>query len=175
MKFRIEPDLKYCPKCHDEYRAEIVTCVSCAVKLLSGSELLEHQERKKAKLAGRTAEIQPDEELVDVRKGPLLDMKQVQALLARHQIPSLIVGEDQQSCGKGCCGGTVLLRVRKVDMEEVFAIFQREYIEATALHEHDIRFAGSVYNPSAAQATCPACGYTFSSQGNCCPDCGLCF
>lgn len=176
MKFRIEPDLKYCPKCHDEYRAEIELCATCSVELLTGSKLLEHAEKKKAKLADRAAAIQPDEDLVDVRKGSVLDIKQAQARLSRQGIPSLIVGDGQQACGKGCCGGSdVLLRVRKNDVEDVFALFQREYIEGTALHEHDISLASSVYNPAAGQATCPACGHTFTNEGGACPDCGLCF
>lgn len=174
MKFRIEPDLKYCPRCNDEYRAEIVTCVTCEVELLTGRELLEQEKRKKDSLAGRSMDIGPDDELIDIRKGAVLEIKQIQARLAREGFPSLVVG-DSKSCGKGCCGTDVLLRVRRSDIEEIAAIFQREYISATALHEHDISLAGSVFNPSAGQTTCPACGHTFSATGNTCPDCGLCF
>ncbi|MDW7771762.1 MAG: hypothetical protein SCH71_02625 [Desulfobulbaceae bacterium] len=174
MKFRIEPDLKYCPQCQDEYRANVEMCVSCSVALLTGREILEIEERRKEKKANRSMHIQPDEELVDIRKGSILEIKQVQALLARQGFPSLIAG-DSKSCGKGCRGTEVLLRVRGEDIKEILAIFQKEYIQATALHEHDVSYVDAVYNPAAGKTTCPACGYTFTSQDNCCPDCGLCF
>lgn len=174
MKFRIEPDLKYCPRCQDEYRADIEMCASCEVVLMTGRELLEMEQRKKEMLAGRSMEIQAGENLVDIRKGSVLEMKQVQTMLARQGFPSLIAG-DSQACGKGCCGTDVRLQVRREDIQEIAAIFQREYIEATALHEHDISFADAVYNPAAGESTCPACGHTFSSRSNTCPDCGLCF
>jgi len=175
MKFRIEPDLKYCPQCQDEYRADIEICASCSVELMTGRQVLELEEQKKAKLAGRSMEIQAGDDLVDIRKGAVLEIKQVQALLARKGFPSLVAG-DKQSCGKGCCGTDVLLRVRRTDIEEIFAIFQKEHVEATALNEHDTSLTGSVFNPAAGQATCPACGHSFSIQSNnICPDCGLCF
>lgn len=174
MKLIIEPDLKYCPRCQDEYRADIEICASCSVELLTGRQVLELEEKKKAKLAGRSMEIQAGDDLVDIRKGAVLEIKQIQALLARLGFPTLIAS-DSQSCGKGCCGTDVILRARRTDTEEIFAIFQREYIEATALHDHDISLTGSVFNPAEGQATCPACGHSFSTQSNTCPDCGLCF
>ena len=36
----IESDLKYCPRCGDEYRAEIATCAACRCDLLSGRQVL---------------------------------------------------------------------------------------------------------------------------------------
>jgi uncharacterized Zn ribbon protein len=174
MKFRIEPDLKYCPQCQDEYRADIEKCASCEVVLLTGRELMEIEQRKKEKYTGRSMEIKAGDNLVDIRKGSVLEIKQVQSMLARQGFPSLILG-DSQSCGKGCCGTDVRLQVRREDIEEIMAIFQREYVAATALHEHDIRYADAVYNPAAGQVTCPACGHNFSNQSNTCPDCGLCF
>lgn len=174
MKFRIEPDLKYCPQCQDEYRADIVTCASCSVELLTGRQVLELEERKKASSAGRSMEIQEGDELVDIRKGAVLEIKQVQALLARQGFPTQVVS-DSQSCGKGCCGTDVLLRARRIDLEEIYAIFQREHIAATALHEHDLSHADAVFNPAAGEATCPACGHSFPTKGESCPECGLCF
>jgi hypothetical protein len=174
MKFRIEPDLKYCPECQDEYRPDIERCASCSVVLLTGREVLELEQRRQEKSAGRAAEIQAGEDLVDIRKGKLLDMKQVQYLLARHGVPSLIAG-DSQSCGKGCGGADVLLRARREDIEEIITIFRQEHIATTGLAEHDLSLADAVFNPSAGEATCPACGHTFSTQSSTCPDCGLCF
>lgn len=174
MKFRVEPDLKYCPRCHDEYRADIEKCASCSVELLTGRMILELEEQKKAQMANRSMEIQEHEELVDIRKGSVMEMKQVQSMLAREGFPTQL-GADNQSCGKGCCGPEVLLRARRTDLEEIFKLFQNDYVESTALNEHDISLVQAAFNPDANQATCPACGYSFSKQSDTCPDCGLCF
>jgi hypothetical protein len=174
MKFRIEPELKYCPECNDEYRADIVECASCAVELLSGSQLLAMEEQKKSGRSTRPMEIQPGDELVDIRKGAVLEIKQAQALLQRKGFPSLVTG-DSQSCGKGCCGTEVLLRVRRSDAEDILAIFQQEYASSTVLHEHDTSHVDAVFNPAAEEATCPACGCSFATQNRACPDCGLQF
>ncbi len=174
MKYRIEPELKYCPECNDEYRADIIECATCSVELLSGSQLLAMEEQKKTGRPDRSMEIQPDDELVDIRKGAVLEIKQVQALLQRQGFPSLVVG-DSQSCGKGCRGTEVLLPVRRSDVEEILAIFQKEYISNTVLHEHDTSHVDAVFNLSAEEATCPACGCSFATRNRACPDCGLNF
>lgn len=174
MKFRVEPDLKYCPQCHDEYRADIEKCASCAVQLLTGSQILELEEQKNAQMANRCLEIQEHEELVDIRKGAVIEMKQVQAMLARQGFPTLLAA-DNQACGKGCCGPEVFLRARKTDLEGIMKLFQNEYIESTALKEYDISLVQAAFNPDASQTACPACGYIFSTQSDTCPDCGLCF
>lgn len=174
MKFRIDPELKYCPQCNDEYRADIIECASCSIELLSGTHLLEIEEQKKVRQTARSMDIGPDDELVDIRKGAVLEIKQVQALLKRQGFPTLIAG-DSQSCGKGCCGTEVLLRARRSDIEEIFAIFQKEHISNTSLHEHDMSLVEAVFNPSAQEATCPACGSCFATQHMSCPECGLNF
>ena len=174
MDLRIEPDLKYCPNCKDEYRAEIVTCVSCDITLLTGLQMQEMVDRQQAKRAGRSMEINPDDELVDVRKGPLLQIKELQAVLERRNIPSIAYSEDGD-CGKGCCGTNILLRVRKDDIQDVIAVLEQEHIRSTALSGHDISRTGTVFNTAAEEAACPACGCVFSTRSSSCPDCGLCF
>jgi len=174
MKFRIDPELKYCPQCNDEYRADITECASCSVELLSGTQMLEIEERKNSCCPSRSMDIHPDDELVDIRKGAVLEIKQAQAFLKREGFPSLVAG-DKKSCGKGCCGTEVLLRVRRSDIEEILPIFQREHIVNTGLHEHDMNYVDAVFNPSSGEATCPACGCCFTTQNRTCPDCGLCF
>ena len=174
MKYRVDPELKYCPQCNDEYRADIIECASCSVELLSGSQVLEIEEQNNSSQAARSMDIHPDDELVDIRKGAVLEIKQVQALLKREGFPSLVAG-DSQSCGKGCCGTDVLLRVRRSDIDDIIPIFHREHISATGLHEHDMSHVDAVYNPSAGEATCPACGCSFTTRNMTCPDCGLHF
>ena len=171
MQRRIEPELKYCPKCNDEYRAEITVCVDCGIELISGSEILKRDTGQKPT---RNMTISPDDEMVNIRKGAVIDMKLLQAMLKREGIPSLAASEDG-SCGQGCCGPSLIVQVRKFDIEEVMAILEQDYIRSTGLAEHDIATAGAAFDATLQEATCPACGHDFSTTLNACPDCGLCF
>ena len=95
-----DPGLKYCPKCDEEYRAEIEICVSCNVQLISGEEQLAKEKAEKQKKNARSMAITNDDELANIRKGSLHDMKQLQTILAKENIPSLLAGEGGGDCGK---------------------------------------------------------------------------
>jgi len=174
MDLIIEDDLKYCPRCQEEYRAEAETCADCGGTLLTGRAFKEELAAREAARAGRSMEITPDDELVDVRRGPVIQIKSYQSLLAEHRIPALAVGESG-GCAKGCCGTDLLLRVRRDDLEDVLAILAEEHVRTTGLLDHDLSTAGAVFNTQAEQVTCPACGCTFPPTTSTCPDCGLCF
>ena len=136
--------------------------------------MLSAQEQKNKRLAERSMEISPDDELVDLMKGAILDVKQLQSRLAGDGFPSIVAG-DSSSCGKGCCGTEVRLQVRMNDIQEVMAFMTREHVQNTGLAEHDNSYTDAVYDPSALNTKCPACGCSFSPQNKICPDCGLCF
>ena len=174
MERRIEDDLKYCQACGEEYRADAVRCADCGDELISGREMRRIEAEKREKLARRSMTIGPDDELVDVHRGPSVQIKSYQSLLARHHLPALAAG-DESGCGKGCCGGELILRVRRQDLREVIAVLEEEYVRSTGLEEYDLSTAGAVFNTMAEQVTCPACGCVFSPTGPTCPDCGLCF
>ncbi len=175
MKRNIDPELKYCPQCGDEYRAEIARCAACAVTLLDGRSLLEQQRQEKAKKAARRLPMSHHDELISIRKGSMVEMRHLQAQLERQGIPSLVVNEEG-SCRSSCCGGPSLtLQVRAADLEDVQAFLFQDHVRSTALHEHDLGGAGTVFDSAAETAVCPACGCTFSTSRNACPECGLCF
>jgi hypothetical protein len=175
MKRNIDPELKYCPQCGDEYRADIARCAVCAVTLLDGWSLLEQQRLEEAKKASRRLPLSPNDELVSIRKGAMVEMRHLQAQLERQGIPSLVVNEEG-SCRSSCCGGPSLtVQVRPADLEDAQAFLVQDHIRSTALHEHDLGGAGAVFDTAADTAVCPACGCTFSTSHNACPDCGLCF
>ena len=94
----IDPELKYCPKCNDEYRAEITTCAACEVELLTGVQMQELEQQKQQNRTARNMKLSPDDEMVNIRKGPVMQMKELQILLEREGIPSLAVKEGG-SCG----------------------------------------------------------------------------
>ncbi|XOF34923.1 MAG: hypothetical protein ACL93V_06435 [Candidatus Electrothrix sp. YB6] len=171
MKRSIETDLNYCPNCHDEYRADITACAACGIALISGEEMLAAQQRQER--GRRDMILHPDDEMVTIRKGPVIQMKDFQVMLKREGFPSLAVSEDS-SCRQGC-GTNLLVQIRKSDLQEVMAILERDHIRSTGLEEHDLSTAGAVFDTDAEQATCPACGHSFSTTETSCPECGLCF
>ena len=174
MNLIIDPDLKYCPSCLDEYRAEITTCASCTIELLTGTQMQELEAQKQQKKASRNLQLSPDDEMVNIRKGPVMQMKELQVMLERQGIPSLAV-KDNSGCGQGCCGTDLIVQVRMSEAQEVLAILEKDHVRSTALKDHDTTNAGAVFNTAAENATCPACGCSFPTTQAECPDCGLCF
>lgn len=175
MNLIIEPDLKYCPQCTDEYRAEIQTCAACGVKLLTGVEMQARLDARRQNRESRSLEMHPDEPMITVRKGPVLQMKQLQSYLLQQGIPSLAIKESPENCSKGCRGGELLLQVRTSDLQEVMTALEQEHRQTTGLSDHDTSFVDAVYNVHVEEVTCPACGFKFSTRSTTCPDCGLCF
>ncbi len=174
MDHEFDPELKYCPQCSDEYRSEIVTCASCAVELLTGAQMIELVSQKMEKKAQRNMCLSPDDEMVSIRRGPVMEMKEMQILLEREGIPSLAV-KDTSSCGQGCCGTDLIVKVRMSEVQDVLEILEQEHVRSTSLEDHDTTHAGAVFNTAAENATCPACGCVFPTTQPTCPDCGLCF
>ncbi len=174
MNLIIDDGLKYCLDCEEEYRAEIEQCADCGASLLTGLALQAMQDKEDRVLAGRSMEIHPDDELVTVRKGPIVQMKGLQNLLAKASLPS-ILSNNQSDCGKGCFGADVLLKVRREDVEAVTALLDAEHVSTTSLAEYDTSNVGIVFNTMDEQATCPACGCSFPTSTGSCPDCGLYF
>jgi len=170
----VELDLKYCPQCNDEYRAEIERCAACGVVLITGAQKIEMEEERRRKLANRRTELSPDDDLVALRNGPLAEMRHFAALLEGENIATLLVG-DEKSCGKSCCPTVYTLLVKREDGMEAFNIIEEEHKRITGLIHHDHSGADAVFNPETGQACCPACGHTFPTTETTCPDCGLSF
>jgi hypothetical protein len=110
--------------------------------------------------------------LVEVRRGPILQIKALQAHLLEAGLASLIGAENGGGCG--CRGPEVILQVREQDLNAVMVVLAEEYRQSTGLAGHDIRFAAAVYDDQTEEALCPACGFRFSTRETACPDCGLC-
>lgn len=173
MTERFDPELQYCPRCHDEYRAGILSCAACGIGLLGGQEMLDRQKKETRQKSARSQAITPDEAVLTVRKGPVQQIKVLQDFLLRQGIPSLAFKEQGASCG--CRGSELALQVRESDLAEVMAALDQEYRQSTGIAEHDTRFSDAVFNTDVAETVCPACGCRFSTRLTVCPDCGLCF
>jgi hypothetical protein len=167
-----EEELKYCPICEDEYRAEIEKCAACGCSLLNGREMLSRNDLPREQVTSR-GELGPDDDLVVVRHGPMAEMKSYKKILAVQGVSALLAG-DENSCGKGCCAGNFDLVVRREEAAGAVQAIENE-IRRTSVIETEHEISGDqVFDPLAGNNTCPACGHQFAG-GVECPDCGLCF
>lgn len=166
----IDPELQYCPRCGDEYLAEMHTCAACAVALVSGQALLA---AAKNQAPAQVVEIGADESVVALRSGPLAQMKELLAALHKHGVAGRLCKPEGGACG--CKGPEVVLEVRQAEAQAAMAVLTEDYWRTTGLAAHDTRYAGAVFDEQAAETLCPACGTHFSTSETTCPDCGLCF
>ena len=170
----IDPEMSYCPSCGDEYRPGVEDCAACNVPLVSGTVKLEKAKAKQAAFSGRSMEISPDDKLVNLRKGPLKDIKYLKKLLIEARIPAIIAG-DENSCGKGCCGPEMYLQIKEDDTGPAMEILAQDFIKSTSLASHDLNNVEAVFDAQATETVCPACSCRFSPTIGACPECGLCF
>ena len=176
----IDPDLKYCPECNDEYLAEIEECAVCVVELITGQQKIEMEEARQKKLATRTVELSPDDDLVGLRGGPLPEMRHLAELLDEEKIGTALIG-DMKTCAKDrfgnstCCPTNYTLFVKREDGQDALHIIDEEHRKTTGLTHHDNANGDTVFNPHASEAQCPACGHAFPTTQTSCPDCGLSF
>lgn len=62
------------------------------------------------------------------------------------------------------------------DAQLAQSILEEEYLRTTGLASHDLSTADAVFDETALQTVCPACGAAFTPGTNAtCPECGLCF
>ena len=80
MSLIIDPELNYCPRCREEYRADIATCADCSVALVSGRQMRDLHGLK----PGRSMVIAEDEPVCTVRKGGLQAIKDLQVYLQQQ-------------------------------------------------------------------------------------------
>ncbi len=170
----IDPDLKYCPECDDEYRAEIEKCAACGIGLITGRQKIELEEARQQKLASRTGELNPDDDLVVIRRGPLSEMRHLSDLLDGENIGTLLAG-DEKTCAKNCCPSVYNLLVKREEGTDALHIIEEEHRSVTGLAHHDSNTDDTIFNPHDREAQCPACGHTFPTTQTTCPDCGLTF
>lgn len=98
-RYGIDTDCNYCPQCEEAYRAEIETCASCSVSLIPGSEKLDLLKRQDSDLSRRSLDISADDELVAIHSGKLMSLKQLQQVLKKAYIPSLLAGGGDEAKG----------------------------------------------------------------------------
>lgn len=104
----------------------------------------------------------------------LPEAKRLRAALMERGVEVWLVS-NPATCSTGKCGSKVELRVLAESLPELKAFLASERERSLEGLGADPRLLEQVYDASAEQATCPACGTTFSTQKQECPDCGLGF
>jgi hypothetical protein len=170
----IDKAMNYCPGCGDEFRSDIDSCPVCRLVLRRGQELLAESEAREADWAGRDMNISPEEELVALRQGPLLELKALRRLLAAERVPALLSGDPAGGCRRGCGGPVLSLLVRVVDLPLATRVATADFLRTTAMDDDQLLRASTVIADQAAEMLCPACGGRFPASVGACPDCGLC-
>ncbi|MDK9708589.1 MAG: hypothetical protein OEL83_16220 [Desulforhopalus sp.] len=169
----VDPAMHYCYSCGEEYRLALENCLSCGGVMVSGAARLAQLEEQ-AQRSRRVMALEPGADLVTIRQGPLPEMKYLQQVLARGGVPGLI-GGDAAGCGKGCRGPEMYLQIGSGDVDLALRVLAEDFVKSTALDSHDLSNAAAVYDPTAAETVCPACGSRFSPSIGACPECGLSF
>lgn len=102
---------------------------------------------------------------------PLTDAKIFQDDLKKEGI-DIVLNHNEQTCTRGC---TVTVEVLgyETDLEHISKKYHENYQKMTEGHEVNWEVANAVFDPNAKEATCPACGFSFSTDKSECPDCGL--
>jgi len=179
----IDPQMRYCVRCNDEYIPEMSNCGVCGAVLLNGVDLLAQRRAGRSQHAARKGALTAGDDIVTVFKASLADVRRLEQQMKRENIGTLIVGDKPaSSCGKGCCGGgEIELRVRREDAMAAMAVIEADFVRQTASHGSHSAVADYGFNPEGESNSCPACGCSFSMSGArgaqslTCPDCGLCF
>jgi hypothetical protein len=170
----VDAAMYYCHGCGGEFRYFMESCPSCGAVMESGSDRLARLGEEEKRLMARPLDIPPGSETIPLRKGQLREMKEVQRVLARQRIPSLLGGEDGD-CRKGCCGPELTVMIRPEDVDLALRTLAEEFVRTTSVDCHQLSRATAVFDARAAEVLCPACGCRFSPTVGACPDCGLSF
>ncbi len=114
-----------------------------------------------------------NDDLILIGVAPLNEAKRIQNILLENNI--VIDFKYQDSTCKRGCTVTVELWANKNNLEEIHTFFSKERERLFDGLNFNPEVASSVFDTSSENATCPACGTSFSTKQNECPDCGLVF
>ncbi|MFO7760313.1 MAG: zinc ribbon-containing (seleno)protein DG [Thermodesulfobacteriota bacterium] len=165
-----DPEFKYCPKCRDEYRANVEYCAECGIRLLTGEEMAAATGKGSKNVAG-PVELTPSDDIVPVQQGDIKELKGTAAALKKEGIASILIGKEEPGC---CVSPGAYLAVRREDVPEAGQIVRHYWEQTTGFSTYDTSSCEVVFNKDAGEATCPACGSNFQTHNGTCPNCGLC-
>lgn len=125
------------------------------------------------------SETEQKAEYVRIGEAPIREAKRLQAALEARGVVVRLASDPEQ-CNS--CSPKIMMSIH-VSQVEVFQAFLREErahmfgLDASQLPDESSTSlrSESVFDPDQENATCPACGTTFSTKLAECPDCGLGF
>lgn len=85
---------------------------------------------------------------------------------------NLSLKTNDQTCTSGC-KVTVEVWGREEDRESLTKHFQSDYLKHVQGHVPNFEHLSAVFDPTAAEVICQACGTKFAPTASECPDCGL--
>lgn len=80
---------------------------------------------------------------------------------------------NHETCSSGSCKVTVEVWGKEKDGEALQKHFQSDYLKHVQGHVPNFEHLSAVFDPTASEVTCQACGTKFSPTSSECPDCGL--
>ncbi len=101
------------------------------------------------------------------------DAKNHQIKLKQEGV-EITLKNNHQTCTTGC-KVTVEVWAQSSDAEKIQGHFQNDYLKHVKGHEPDFQIMSAVFDPTATEVTCQACGTKFAPTSTECPDCGLCY
>ncbi|MBT4793441.1 MAG: hypothetical protein HON90_17850, partial [Halobacteriovoraceae bacterium] len=84
----------------------------------------------------------------------------------------VVLNHNDQTCNRGC-SVTVEVHTTEKDLPVIQKVYSEKYAKLLAGHDVDFEAMNAVFDPAQENATCPACGHSFSTTDSECPDCGL--
>lgn len=104
---------------------------------------------------------------------PVHEAEWLQVVLAKEGI-DVAATSNNASCRSGC-SPTKEVWARPEDVFAIEKIIVNERMQMLADMGANISLMNQIFDPTAALATCPACGFTFETTNSQCSDCGLNF
>ncbi len=84
----------------------------------------------------------------------------------------IVLNHNDQTCNRGCAV-TVEVHAYEKDLPIIQKVYSDKYQKLLDGHNVDLDVINSVFDTNQDSATCPACGFKFSTTNTECPDCGL--
>lgn len=110
-------------------------------------------------------------EAVRIAVMPINEAKSFQDDLLKDGV-ELVLNHNEQTCTRGCTVTVEVLGYEK-DIPKIIEKYESNYKKLLDGLDVNWEVANSVFDPSKATATCPACGTEFATTYTECPECGL--
>ena len=85
----------------------------------------------------------------------------------------IVLKTNHETCGSGSCKVKVEVWGKESDSEALAKHFQNDYLKHVKGHVPNFEHISAVFDPTAAEVICQACGAKFAPTSQECPDCGL--